>query len=85
MSEEIKEASGEPEEQIEITSYLDDKADIRSDIETAMAVYNFLEEIDVESAKVLTFGLKDDLIETMKDCLIIVKASVKLLVVDSGE
>lgn len=61
------------------TTDLEERADIRSDIDTAMSVFNFLEELDADSPMVLQIGMKEEVIGAKKECLKIITKWISLL------
>jgi hypothetical protein len=63
-----------------VNRWFEERSDTRSDIETAIYVFNFLDEIDMQGADVLTWGLKDELMRTKKQCLLIIASSIDVLV-----
>lgn len=61
----------------EITDDLfEQKNNARADVDTAIFAYQFLEEIDMQSADALRWGLKRKLSATKKKCLLILIKSI---------
>jgi hypothetical protein len=71
----------EPEEEIEEEQpdYFAEKDDIRADIDTAIAVYNLLGEMDMDSTDILTWRMRNKLRRAKKQCLEMICESVKSL------
>jgi hypothetical protein len=72
----------EPEEEEpieEVTDYYQEKDDVRADIDTAIAVYSMLSEMDTESTDVLRWNLKNKLKRAKKQCLLIICDSLDSL------
>jgi hypothetical protein len=71
----------EPEEEIEEEQpdYFAEKDDIRADIDTAIAVYTLLSEMDLESTDILKWGMKNQLKRTRRQCLEVICDCVKSL------
>jgi Na+-transporting methylmalonyl-CoA/oxaloacetate decarboxylase gamma subunit len=74
-------AEDEPEEEIEEEQpdYFAEKDDIRADIDTAIAVYTLLSEMDLESTDILKWGMKNQLKRTRRQCLEVICDCVKSL------
>lgn len=55
------------------------REETRADIDTVIAAYNFLDEIDTQSPEVLRWNLKRKLNTAKKQCLLILADSIKEL------
>jgi hypothetical protein len=62
-----------------MTNYYEEKTDVRADIDTAISVYNFLDQIDPQATDVLKWGMKDQVIQAKKQCLQIICESLNNL------
>jgi hypothetical protein len=80
---------GPDEEQAEETEPVindyDERADIRADIDSVIAAYNFLEEVDPQGSDVLRWGLKRKVLKAKKQCLQILCDSIDLLQIQRDE
>lgn len=63
-------------EEVDSYEWYEIRADLRNDIDTAIYVYNFLDEIDMQGADVLRWNMKRRLTHTKKKCLEIICKSI---------
>lgn len=69
----------EDEEEDDFGFVMELREETRADIDTAIAAYNFLDEIDTQSPEVLRWNLKRKLNTAKKQCLLILADSIKEL------
>jgi hypothetical protein len=87
MAEEQDLILGENEEQeseILVNSY-DERADIRADIDSAIAAYSFLDEQDSSGADILRWGMKRKVLRAKRQCLQLICDSINLLQVEEDK
>ena len=72
-------------EETPIVDWYEERQDARSDIDTAIYTYSFLDEIDVQGADVLRWNLKRKLLRTKKHCLLLICKSIEDLMIEKDE
>jgi hypothetical protein len=82
MEEDLILGEGENEETGTWDEVLELRSHSRSDIDTAIAAYQFLSELDVDGPDVLRWGIKRKLMQAKKRCLIILCDSLAGLEVE---
>lgn len=80
-----EEESVEEEPGDAVSIWFEERADARADVDTAIAVYGFLEELDLQSPDVLKWNLKRRLTQTKKNCLLIICKSIDELTIEKDE
>jgi hypothetical protein len=73
------------EEESPIVDYYEERADARSDIDTAIYVYNFLDEVDLQGSDVLRWRLTRKLTRAKKHCLLLICKSIEDLMLEKDE
>lgn len=75
----VEEEIEEEDVEFEVNSWYEEKADLRADIDTAIAVYHLLSEMDMESTDILQWRMRNKLRRAKKQCLEMICESVKNL------